>query len=98
MRAAWAGAGGREPRQNHREGRTAENKLEKLKTEFNKIRTKKFDISSHSEIEKFIDIFKVIILIVQRLHSLNLLHSAHMHYTYDAFSMYLACFSIISCI
>ena len=30
-------------------------KLEKLKTEYNKIKVKKFDISSHSEIEKFID-------------------------------------------
>ena len=30
-------------------------KLEKLKKDFSKIKTKKFDISSHSEIEKFID-------------------------------------------
>ena len=31
------------------------NKLEKLKEDFSKIKIKKFDISSHSEIEKFID-------------------------------------------
>ena len=30
-------------------------KLEKLKNEFNKIKVKKFDISAHSKIEKFID-------------------------------------------
>ena len=34
---------------------TNSEKLEKLKTNFSKIKTKKFDISSHSEIEKFID-------------------------------------------
>ena len=30
-------------------------KLKKLKSDFNKIKVKKFDISSHSQIEKFID-------------------------------------------
>ena len=34
---------------------TKSDKLEKLKNEFNKIKVKKFDISAHSEIEKFID-------------------------------------------
>jgi 3-oxoacyl-[acyl-carrier protein] reductase len=34
---------------------TNNEKLEKLKKNFNKIRIKKFDISSHSQIEKFID-------------------------------------------
>ena len=34
---------------------TNSEKLEKLKKEFSKIKVKKFDISSHSEIEKFID-------------------------------------------
>ena len=34
---------------------TNSEKLEKLKKDFNKIKVKKFDISSHSEIEKFID-------------------------------------------
>ena len=34
---------------------TNSEKLEKLKNDFNKIKIKKFDISSHSEIEKFID-------------------------------------------
>ena len=33
---------------------TKSDKLEKLKNEFNKIKVKKFDISAHSEIEKFI--------------------------------------------
>jgi len=34
---------------------TNSEKLEKLKTDYSKIKIKKFDISSHSEIEKFID-------------------------------------------
>ena len=34
---------------------TKSDKLEKLKNEFNKIKVKKFDISAHSKIEKFID-------------------------------------------
>ena len=34
---------------------TNSDKLEKLKKDFEKIKIKKFDISSHSEIEKFID-------------------------------------------
>ena len=34
---------------------TKSDKLEKLKNEFNKIKVKKFDISDHSQIEKFID-------------------------------------------
>ena len=34
---------------------TKSEKLEKLKDEFNKIKVKKFDISAHSQIEKFID-------------------------------------------
>ena len=34
---------------------TNSEKLEKLKAEFSKIKVKKFDISSHSEIEKFIE-------------------------------------------
>jgi len=34
---------------------TNSEKLEKLKKEYNKIKVKKFDISSHSEIEKFIN-------------------------------------------
>ena len=34
---------------------TNSEKLEKLKKEFSKIKVKKFDISSHSQIEKFID-------------------------------------------
>ena len=34
---------------------TNNEKLEKLKKNFNKIKIKKFDISSHSQIEKFID-------------------------------------------
>ena len=34
---------------------TKSDKLEKLKNEFNKNKVKKFDISAHSKIEKFID-------------------------------------------
>ena len=34
---------------------TNSEKLDKLKKEHNKIKVKKFDISTHSEIEKFID-------------------------------------------
>ena len=34
---------------------TNSEKLKKLKSDFNKIKVKKFDISSHSQIEKFID-------------------------------------------